>query len=69
MYEIRKAGNTYRIYDKENKAYVGYTREKDTAETMVYDYLKNRGFEGEIPAFILRGMKYGINLDNINSDS
>ncbi len=62
MYEIRKAGKTYRIYDKENKKYIAYTKDKNKADTTISS-LTTKGWEGNIPAFILSGLKYGINMD------
>ena len=64
MYEIRKASNTYRVYDKENKKYVGYTKDKELAEEMVSMVLAHGAFEGQIPAYFYAGYpKYGRDLD------
>ena len=62
MYEIRKAGKVFRIYDREHKQYVANTKNRDLANMFV-SKLPFRGFEGEIPAFFLKDTKYGINLD------
>jgi len=62
MYEIRKAGNTYRIYDRENEKYVAHTQDKNLAEKYVTDILRNKGFEGDIPNFFMSGKKYGVKL-------
>jgi hypothetical protein len=64
MFEIRKAGKTFRIYDRERERYVAHTRNENLANSMVTDKLKNAGFEGSIPDFMLRDLKYGLNLDN-----
>ena len=34
---------------------------------MITDKLKNAGFEGLIPDFMLRDLKYGLNLDKKNT--
>jgi hypothetical protein len=62
MYEIRKAGRIYRIYDKINKKYIAHTIDEDKANTTV-SHLHIKGWEGNIPAFMLAGLKYGINMD------
>jgi|DEB0MinimDraft_4_1074332.scaffolds.fasta_scaffold23469_1 hypothetical protein len=62
MYEIRKAGKQFRIYDRNTKRYVGYTRNSLRAEEILYN-LQNAGFEGEIPSFMLDREGYGINFD------
>ena len=64
MYEIRKASNTYRVYDKENQKYVGYTKDKLLAEEMVSVGLTHGAFEGHIPSYFYAGYpKYGTNFD------
>ena len=63
MFEIRKAGKTFRIYDRERERYVAHTRNENLANSMVTDKLKNAGLEGSIPDFMLRDLKYGLNLD------
>ena len=64
MYEIRKASNTYRVYDKLNKKYVGYTKNKIVAEEMVSHGLIRGAFEGQIPQHFFSGYpKYGTNFD------
>jgi hypothetical protein len=63
MYEIRKVGKTFRIYDSGRNHYVAHTRDESLANRMVTYTLKNCGFQGEVPAFMLYETKYGINLD------
>jgi len=67
MFEIRKSGKTFRIYDRERERYVAHTRDENLANSMVTDKLKNAGFEGSIPDFMLRDLKYGLNLDKKNT--
>jgi len=67
MFEIRKAGKTFRIYDRERERYVAHTRDESLANNMITDKLKNCGFEGLIPDFMLRDLKYGLNLDKKNT--
>lgn len=64
MYEIRKSGKTFRVYDKERKRYVCNTKSEDTARLYVTNYLLNRGFEGEIPDFFLRDSKFGVAIES-----
>jgi hypothetical protein len=63
MYEIRKVGKTFRIYDCEGDNCVAHTRNEALANRMVTDTLKNCGFEGKIPQFMISDVKNGINLD------
>jgi len=65
MYEIRKAGKQFRIYDRNIERYVGYTKHSLQAEKILYN-LQNAGFEGEIPRFMLDRKGYGINFDNFD---
>ena len=67
MFEIRKAGKTFRIYDRERERYVAHTRDENLANSTITDKLKNAGFEGLIPDFMLRDLKYGLNLDKKNT--
>ena len=64
MYEIRKAGAQYRIYDKDHKRYVGHTNSKNRAEELVSNTLINFGFQGAIPSYFYSDVdKYGLNFD------
>jgi len=63
MFELGKQGNTYRIYDKENQKYVGFSKSKRLAESKLLN-LQKKGFEGSVPGFFFTGnQKYGINFD------
>ena len=62
MYEIRKAGKKYRVYDRVNERYVANTTDEEKAHTLVTN-LTCRGFEGDIPNFFYPKEKYGMNLD------
>lgn len=63
MYEVRKAGRMFRVYDKTNEKYVGYTKSEKTANRKM-NTLNARGFEGEIPKFFLNdGSEHGIDFD------
>ena len=62
MYEIRKAGRMYRIYDRVNKQYVAHTNSKQTADELVTDTLHHCGFQGSIPNFFLRDLTYGVKI-------
>jgi pantothenate kinase len=63
MYEIRKAGKKYRVYDRISERYVANTRHEEKAHTLVNN-LTCKGFEGNIPAFFfVQKEKYGMNLD------
>jgi len=52
MYEIRKYADLYRIYDKTNRIYIGYTKDENAANYFIYTILKKKGFEGNIPRFL-----------------
>ena len=61
MYEIRKAGKKYRVYDRVNEKYIANTTNEEKAHTLVTN-LTCRGFEGDIPNFLINE-KYGLDLD------
>ena len=63
MFEVRKSGKTYRVYDKTRKKYICNTKDKDRADNYAQNVLYNSGFEGNIPDFMLYGLKYGVPLD------
>ena len=63
MFEIRRAGDVYRIYDRINSMYVCHTKDKDKANLYAMDKLKYRSFEGNIPRFLVQDLEFGINLD------
>ena len=65
MYEVRRAGDLYRIYDKFNELYVGYTENYVKANRLAGKTLNKSGFEGHIPAFFLSDKEYGFNFDLI----
>jgi len=65
MYEIRKYADLYRIYDKTNRIYIGYTKDENAANYFIYTILKKKGFEGNIPRFLFVHLSYGINIDNL----
>lgn len=62
MYEIRKAGKIFRIYDRNVERYVGYTKNSLRAEEVLQN-LQFAGFEGEIPSFMFDREGYGIDFD------
>jgi len=62
MYEIRKAGRMYRIYDRVNKQYVAHTNSKQTADKLATDTLHHCGFQGSIPNFFLKDLTYGVKM-------
>ena len=66
MYEIRKAGKKYRVYDRVNERYLANTTDEEKAHTLGTN-LTCRGFEGEIPNFFYSQEKYGMNLDGVRS--
>jgi hypothetical protein len=63
MYEVRRAGDVYRIYDKFNELYVGYTEDHAKANRLAGKTLRKMGFEGQIPAFFIKDRQYGFNFD------
>jgi len=63
MYEVRKAGNVYRVYDKANEMYVCHTRDEDKANLYASDKLRYSSFEGSIPSFFVQDLEFGIDLD------
>ena len=68
MYEIRKAGKKYRVYDRSNKRYVANTGNEDKAHSLVSSLISG-GFEGDIPSFFfIDTEKFGINLDRNKYD-
>jgi hypothetical protein len=68
MYEIRKAGKKYRVYDRSNERYVAHTSNEDKAHTLVNN-LMCCGFEGDIPSFFFSEReKFGLNLDRNKYD-
>ena len=62
MFEVRKSGKTYRVYDHARKRYICNTKNEERANNLAQDLLHSCGFEGEIPDFFLTGFKYGIPL-------
>lgn len=66
MFEVRKAGNVYRVYDKANEMYVCHTRNEDKANLYAMDKLRYSSFEGCIPNFLVKDLEFGIDLDKKN---
>ena len=68
MYEIRKAGRKYRVYDRMNEQYVAHTSDQDKANDLMNNLVCS-GFEGNIPRFFFASnQKYGMNLDRKPND-
>ena len=63
MFEVRKSGNSFRVYDKIAKKYICNTTDEEKANDMAHNLLYTNGFEGEIPKFMTAGLKFGIPLD------
>jgi hypothetical protein len=63
MYEVRKSGNEFRIYDCDNEQYIGYTMDQNKANRMVAGTLRKMGFCGHIPSFFVNDTEFGLNLD------
>ena len=61
MYEVRKAGKKYRVYDRINKKYIANTKDEEKARTLVVNLLCC-GFEGDMPNFLINE-KYCLDLD------
>ena len=49
MFEVRKSGNSFRVYDKIAKKYICNTTDEEKANDMAHNLLYTNGFEGEIP--------------------
>lgn len=54
MYEIRRHGDAYKIYEKNTKQYIVKTKFKGKASLILNNLKKGGGFEGSTPRFMLQ---------------
>lgn len=62
MYELRRHGTKFKIYESMTKQYIATFANKDMAVDYLYKLNGGSGFQGETPAFILNGSKNGIDF-------
>ena len=62
MYELRRHGNKFKIYELKTKQYLATFADKDQATDYLFKLNRGSGFEGETPPFMLSGNKNGIDF-------
>lgn len=62
MYELRRHGKKYKIYEEKTAQYIATFKDKDEAVNYLYKLNGGTGFKGETPVFFLNGEKNGIDF-------
>ena len=60
MYEIRRHGDAYKIYEKNTKQYIVKTKFKKKASDILSNLKKGGGFEGTTPRFMIQAGELDI---------
>ena len=60
MYEIRRHGDAYKIYEKSTKQYIVKTKFKKKASDILNNLKKGGGFEGATPHFMIQAVELDI---------
>ena len=60
MYEIRRHGDAYKIYEKNTKQYIVKTKFKKKASDILSNLKNGGGFEGTTPRFMIQAGELDI---------
>ena len=52
MYEMRRHGNAYKIYEKKTQQYISKSKTKTKAASLLKSVREGSGFEGSTPRFL-----------------
>ena len=63
MYELRRHGKTFKIYETKTKQYIAKYKCKDQATDAIFKLNSGSGFNGVTPKFLMSGEKSGIDMD------
>ena len=62
MYELRRHGNTYKIFELKTKKYVAKFDNEEKAKDIFQKLNLGAAFEGNTPAFFTNGTSYGVDF-------
>lgn len=62
MYELRRHGNTYKIFELKTKKYVAKFDNEEKAKDIIQKLNRGSAFDGNTPAFFTNGTSYGLDF-------
>lgn len=63
MYELRRHGKRYKIYENKTKRYIAVTSSESEAKDIFTKLNNGSAFEGNTPSFFTAGTQYGVDYD------
>lgn len=63
MYELRRHGTRFKIYEKKTKRYIAVTSSETEAKDIFKKLNNGSAFEGNTPNFFTAGTQYGLDYD------